>query len=263
MSIDLAIVGNVSKDTVRYGENTKKPFWGGAGLNISVAAAQAGKKPKLISVIGNDGLNLLSLLKDLVDVSFIKIVEGSTCRFYIQYSKTGTVESIYSEFGVAKFINTYFQKLELCSAHYHICCRTPLEPNLIVPRLVTEKLPFSLDFIVSSASQQMLRAKDSFQYADYVFINRQEFEILQNILDINIIKKLIITAGSEPVIVLEFGNEVLCQPCSQKDFHDVTGAGDVFIGTFLAYQLNGENLIFAISESINAAQKTLNSLGIW
>lgn len=263
MRPNLVVVGNISQDTISYNGIYKECCWGGAGLNISVSAAQLGERPKLISIVGEDALDLLSLLEKKVDISFVKVSIGRTCRFDIQYLNDGTLQNIGCDFGVATGLNLHFQTIDLpLVAHYHVSCRQPLIPEQILPRVMERALSFSLDFILSSARQQMTQSKGWIGCAKYVFINSQEFEILEGLHNIGDIETLIITSGNQPVRVLRFGSEILHQACSDKVFYDVTGAGDVFIGAFLASQLNGNELSQSVDSAIVIAQKSLSDLGI-
>lgn len=262
MRNDLIVVGNISQDIASYGGTSRRFFWGGAGLNISVTAAQFGKRPRLISVVGEEALNVLSQLKEHVDISLVKMLSGKTCRFEIQYSRDGTLQNINCNFGVASFLNQYFQTIDLPLSHYHVSCRQPLNPKKILQRIAEKAFPFSLDFILSSAQQQMAKAKKWIQHAKYVFVNFQEFEILQSFYDIRDIQTIVVTSDRHPIRVFKSGREVLRQSHPMKKFCDVTGAGDVFIGTFLASQLKGEALYKSIEKAISIAQKSLDSLGI-
>lgn len=260
---DLVVVGNISQDTVTYGQDTRPTFLGGAGLNISLAAARSGKRPKLVSVVGGDVLDYLGQLKDKIDISLVMVTEGTTCRFHIHYSNSGTLQQIHCDFGVSQLLNSHIGNIPLAFAHYHVCCRNPLAPSLLLSQLVDNRFPFSVDFILSSAIQQIEQIRHWLQYAQYVFVNRQEYRILQDYADINTIKTLIVTAAGEPVEVLNFGDRVLTQPCPKRRFIDVTGAGDTFIGCFLVSQLDKEELEISVRKSIAVAQDSLQWSGTW
>lgn len=262
MMRNLVVIGNVSQDTISYQGVCKGSSWGGAGLNISVSAAQLSERPRLISIVGDDALDLLSQLEKKVDISLTKVSRGKTCNFDIQYLSDGTLQNIGCDFGVATGLNLHFQTIELPLAHYHVSCRRPLSPEQILPRIVRRNLPFSLDFILSSACQQIVQSEGWIRLAKYVFVNSQELEILEGLYNIGDIQTLIITSGSQPVKVLRFGYEMLSQSCDNKVFYDVTGAGDVFIGSFLGSQIGGDELHVSIDKAIFMAQQSLDSIGV-
>ncbi len=261
MTSDLGVIGNISWDTVSYREGPTNSFWGGAALNISLSASYSGKKPMLISVVGTDASALVSEIENQIDITRVKISDGKTCHFEIRYSKNGIIEDVICDFGVANLLDLHFHKLHIPLAHYHICCRKPLSPAQAIQRVFEKSFPFSLDFVLSSAQQQMMQVSMWIKHAKYVFVNFQEFEILRDIVDICDIKMMIVTSAGEPVRVLRSGHEVLCLSCPSKEFLDVTGAGDVFIGAFLASQLKGEDLHKSVDWAIRTAQQSLNCLG--
>lgn len=262
MMRNLVVVGNVSQDTISYQGIYKGSIWGGAGLNISVSAAQLCERPRLISIVGNDALDLLFQIEKKVDISLIKVSRGKTCHFDIQYISDGTLQNISCDFGVATGLTLHFQTTELPLAHYHVSCRRPLSPEQVLPQIVKSNLPFSLDFILTSARQQIVQSAGWIRLAKYVFVNSQELEILEDLYNIGDIKTLIITSGSEHVRILRFGHEILSQSCNNKVFHDVTGAGDVFIGSFLGSQIGGDELHVSINKAIFMAQQSLDSIGV-
>jgi sugar/nucleoside kinase (ribokinase family) len=52
MRCGLVVIGNTSRDTVKYQTISRGPFFGGGGLNVAIAESSAGIFPKLVSVIG-------------------------------------------------------------------------------------------------------------------------------------------------------------------------------------------------------------------
>lgn len=262
--MELAVVGNISKDTVWYGTQKKGPTFGGAGLNIALAIARAGKRPMLISVLGDQDKSLLRDIGALIETSLVWVLPGETCRFEIWYSEQGTLARLTSNFGVSLSFDVYLQQLAPPPAHYHVCCRRPLDPDSLLARLVHHNNSFSMDFIASSAREQIARCRLWLEQARYVFVNAQEFHILETLHDVRTIPMLLVTNGSDPVIVFRHGEEVARQQCAQREFYDVTGAGDIFAGTFLVNHLiEKKPLEEAISASIAAAQHSLDTLGIW
>ncbi len=262
MSTPLIIIGNVSRDTVRYGGTERGSFWGGAGLNVALAVRQQGDKPGLLSLVGSDARDLLAELEGRVDVSRIKVLDGDSCRFDIQYSREGVLENIKCDFGVESFLNSYLEEAKLIPAHYHICCREPLNAKQIILRVKQRGFTFSLDFIQSSIQQKLEQVKDLLQYAKFVFLNSQELRIWERICSVDRIATLVVTSSNQPVRVLEFGREVLNQECPPKKFFEVTGAGDVFAGTFLAAQFVGMGLSESVTRAISCSQQSLDNYGV-
>lgn len=262
--IPLAIIGNISQDHVWYGTERRVSFFGGAGLNVALAAAHCSVRPHLISVIGERDQHLLEELEPFISTASIAILPGETCQFEIRYSVQGVLEELSCHFGVATFLDSHVRSLDVIAQHTHICCRAPLSPSSILPRLVSMGASFSLDFMISSASQQILQCKDWLEYATCVFVNQQEFEILKELYPLQQIRMLIVTNGSGPIRILCSGAENFNFHCSPQAFYDVTGAGDTLAGTLLVcYLLQKEPLEIAVKKAVVAVQKTLQIPGAW
>lgn len=262
-SINLTIIGNISRDSVWYGTMKRGSFFGGAGLNVACAVARYGLRPKIISVIGHHDAAWLHSLDRAIDTTDVHVVTGETCQFAIHYTEDGSFCRLSSHFGVAASIDAYLQDLHLAPGHYHLCCRHPLHPASILADLARRNVPFSLDFIVSSAADQMAQCQTWIGEASCVFVNVQELTILKQIHQIEKVKKLVVTAGSDPIIVLQHGKEVARKSCPHSPIYEVTGAGDVVTGTFLASHLmRQEPLEIALEKAVDAAQISLSHLGV-
>src|SRR5579871_3160743 len=236
MNMGLVVIGNISRDTVQYGNGPERTFFGGAGLNVAISAARAGLRPSLISTIGEHDVSLLAHLNKDIDTDWVSTVPDTTCHFHIHYDEDGVLQTIRSQFGAAEHLNSHVATLPVIKAHYHICCRAPLEPTSILSRLEEIQASYSLDFIISSIAGhlQVERVRPWLPSAQCVFVNRREYEVLASICDVRQLPRVVITAGRKPVVVLEYGTEVFRHECSFLRVHEVTGAGDVFAGTYLA-----------------------------
>lgn len=261
MNNSLVVIGNISRDTSRYETSARFTTWGGSGLYIALAASCIGVSPRLIAVVGADALVLLDKIKPWVDISQIRIMKGETCRFDISYLKDGELRSIDCKFGVAELINIYLQDLPLSPAHYHISCRAPLSAHLILERLDSQGFPFSLDFILSSIKLQAPKVSRWIKDSKYVFLNLREFQIFQQEIDIAAIPLTIVTSGSGAIRVYRFGKELFRLYPDSSLFRDVTGAGDVLIGAFLANQLKNIGLYESLNNALILAQKSVHNVG--
>lgn len=263
MPEDITIVGNISRDTAWYGTHQQDPFFGGAGLNIAWAIAQCGFRPQLISILGQQDRSVLDELERSISTKYIQMRPGETCRFTLHYAENGQLRQIESSFGVALHFNAYLQHIDLEPHHYHVCCRHPIQPAAFLARLGARGISFSLDFMVSSIAAQVADCQQWIALADCIFLNRQEYAILSRIYDVSTIKMVLITNAQEPVQVLQYGKERYSQTCPLANVKEATGAGDVFIGTFLAtYYLQNKPLAQSLKNAIGAAQKSLGSLGV-
>ena len=258
----LSVIGNISIDTVAYGTRVCKPFYGGAGLNVAIAAARAGCRPRLISVVGKQSNDLLTRVSPYIDTEYVSIRDGQTCQFGIEYNEDGTLLNLNCDFGVSYELTNFLETIPLNEGFYHVCCRNPINPISIIERLQSNSLPFSLDFIASSVSEQAEYCRHSFGYADIVFVNRQEKIILDTIPESTEIKLLIVTAASEPVSIFQRGEQIMEVQCPVHQRSEVTGAGDVFAGTFLANYLARRSAHASVVHAIAAAQQSLEEDGV-
>jgi sugar/nucleoside kinase (ribokinase family) len=262
--IPLVIIGNISHDHVWYGKEQRASFFGGAGLNVALAAAHCGIRPRLISVIGERDHQFLQELEPFISTALIATLPGETCQFEMHYTIQGALEELFCRFGVATYIDVYINDLDMLAQHTHICCRTPLHPSLILPRLVSMNTSFSLDFMVSSASQQIFQCRDWIKYAKCVFVNQQEYEVLEGLYPPQQIQMLVVTNGGGPIRIFHSGAETFHTHSLTQAFYDVTGAGDTLAGTFLVcHILQKEPLDVAMRKAVSAAQASLQRLGVW
>lgn len=259
----LVIVGNTSRDTVKYNDTERGTFWGGGGLNVAMAASYAGEIPKLVSVVGESDRGFVERIGQYIDVSWVKLHNGPTCRFVLEYSQDGILNAVNCDFGVSPIITEHFLSLPVLPAHYHICCRTPLDSAAVLLRLVEKGCSFSIDFMASSMPKQLETIRALVPRADCIFANESEYSILQQVIDKALIKMAVVTSGSRPISLLEYGKLVIEEFCPPAEFLDVTGAGDIIVGTFLANNIAGENLSVSIKRARENAQASLKGLGIW
>lgn len=263
MQNEICIVGNISQDTVYYDGNLKQKFWGGGGLNIALSVAYNGFTPHLLSVVGSDSIDLLKSIYPYLEISNVKIIDGNSCCFELFYSSSGELVNLSSKFGVANALSSHFDSLNLMQSHYHICCRSPLESGVIIEKLVKNNLQFSLDYFSSSITEQIKKTNNWLANAFCIFMNSREYNIAVNEIDINSISLLVVTSGSKPIRIFIKGNCILEMPCLEEKFLDVTGAGDVFCGSFLCNFLSTSNIKSSTEKAIRDSKKSLQEFGAW
>jgi sugar/nucleoside kinase (ribokinase family) len=190
-------------------------------------------------------------------------VSGKTCQFELIYNQNGLLQDVNYEFGVSELLNEHFESLPLSRLYYHVSCRTPLNPEPVLNRLVKHNRKFSLDFIASSIKRQIDQAGEWITRADCVFLNTKEFDIFSNVIDPAKMRRIVVTSAALPVRVFENGRLILEKSCPKVGFYDVTGAGDAFVGAFLANYLHGRTLSTTVEDSIKIAQMSLMGLGVW
>ena len=263
MDKEVFVVGSISYDSVTYDNRIKNEFLGGGGLNICIGISHNGIIPSLISTANKETMQFLKSVKSRIDFTFVKEVIGDNCKFSFYYDPDGNLQKIESSFGVAAQISDHFKRLNLPVGHYHIACRDPLKSNEIVERLVKNNLEFSLDFMKTSISKHFSLVTEYLRYASFILVNAEEYSFLRDQTDVKNIEILIVTAGSDPVTVYKKGKKILIVKCEQKIWKDVTGAGDVFYGSFIANYIKNKNLKLSIRKAIIDSQETLETFGVW
>lgn len=216
-----------------------------------------------MSVVGSEFKEVQNEVESLLDTSILLTIDGKSSNFYLEYLLDGTLLKIESDFGVSKYINDYLASMHFDPSHYHLCCRAPLKPFEVINRLVQLNYPFSIDFILSSIEEQLNDIQSLIPFAKYIFVNEKEYCILKEKINLTKLNKVIVTSGAHPVKVFQQGELIIEQECPKvEEIQDVTGAGDVLVGTVLGLSLKGTELGESIRKGILAAQNSLQHLGV-
>jgi fructoselysine 6-kinase len=73
---------------------------------------------------------------------------------------------------------------------------------------------------------------------------------------------VVLTRGSAGSLVFD-GEQFYAQPALQVEVVDTLGAGDAFIGRFLASYMSGQPLMDCLGQATEAAAQTCTHLGAW
>lgn len=236
-------------------------FAGGKGLNQSIALARAGSTVCHVGKIGQDGLFLKEMLADNgVDVSLISLSESPTGHAIIQVADSG--ENSIILFGGANLEITEEQ------------VRTALESANPGDWILLQNEINGLGNILSLASQRQLRIIFNpapmtsdvlnlpLESVEWLIVNEIEGEMIagrkadNEIIDTILAKypnlSLILTLGSRGVY---YGNnsDRLFVPAEAVDAVDTTGAGDTFVGYFLAELVKTTNIKDCLELAARAA----------
>lgn len=268
----LAVIGNLSIDTVRYPHGRQQDLLGGAALYITLAAARAGMNAAPVTVIGED-LNHLDTDPRLDDLNrtWMRTVNGPSCSFEINYNTAGSVIGLTSSFGVARLLTDHAISA-LASAKYdqwHVCCRRPLDTARILGSLVAAGAPFSVDFHLASAAEQITAAASSLPYAAAVFVNAAEYQVLSTIMARTVgdvpgraLKAVIVSDGPREATLIRNGEVVARHSPKRGPVIEVTGAGDTLTGTFLAHLAHGAADHEALANAVASASAKTRTEGL-
>lgn len=243
----------LSKSMCRYG--------GGKGLNQSIALKRAGLDVYHAGMIGKDGVFLKNILKkENINIDLIKENKNiSTGNAIIQNDIFGD-NSIILYGGANQSITKqdidetlkYFEKDD------YIVLQNEINE---IPYIVEKAHKKGMKILFNPAPVNESLFKINFEYINFLILNEVEasFFIKEPKVNIENLKKLIsLFPKAEIVVTLgEQGSVFLTKDTviEQKSYkvvvNDTTGAGDTFIGYFLAKKINGVE----IKEVLKTASK--------
>jgi len=275
---DLVIVGNFTVDTIypnRIG-NLISTF-GGSPAYVSLSARQLGLSVAVISKVGKDFNEHIKWLEtNGINLSGLKIVEDAqTTDFVLQYDGENRRLRLRNE---APPIRLEDISPSLSSKAIHVSPVANEIPLELIRKLRTLTNILSLDpqgFVRKfdkSGNMSLRKWQDSSILAeiDIYKSSLDEIQIISGLSDLRMsmkkisdvgIKIVIVTRGAEGSMLL-FDNMFYEIPSYKpKKVKDYTGAGDVYIGGFLAEYVSGESPIWCACVGSAAASVKIESLG--
>jgi sugar/nucleoside kinase (ribokinase family) len=105
--------------------------------------------------------------------------------------------------------------------------------------------------------------------ADWLFLNREELEVLTGSSDVEAgalslatgVREVVLTLGADGVIVARLGEPAVRVRALDAAVADTTGAGDALSGTYLARRLLGDGIDAGLSAALQAAASVVASPG--
>lgn len=229
-------------------------------MNVAVAAASAGHPARVVAVVGREALPLLRTLAELLDIAGVCASPSDpSCQFILAYDSRGTLVPLKADYGAADRLTAHALKLPLASGHHHVCCRRPLEPGPVLTRLAWAGISFSIGFTISNIQRLAASARAWLPAATFIFVNRQEAAALTEFTDPAVLPALIVTDGADAVRWFSCGAELGAHDPPAVTPAEVTGAGDAFIGGFLAATLRRARPAVCLHAGVNSAQAALKS----
>jgi len=238
-----------------------KIFSGGKGANQSVALARAGAKVIHAGKIGEDGTWLkVKLQKSGVDTSLIETVDEPTGHALIQVNTQGENAIIIHAGANEGFLDSDIQKvLNLCQAGDYLLLQNEINA---LDKILQMSRDRGLNVIFNPAPMSTEVKNYPLEYVDLFIINKIEGEMLTSQKDPQKIvdqmqslypqSKTVLTLGKEGVIYKDKDQSVKMQALEVKTV-DTTGAGDTFIGYFLAELSKGRKIEKCLKTGITAS----------
>lgn len=236
-------------------------FSGGKGANQSIALAYAGAKVLHAGKIGQDGIWLKKRLeKSGVDTDLIETVDIPTGHALIQVDNQGENAIIIHGGANQSFSDRDIDKvLAVCKAGDYLLLQNEINcvdkilkklkgRGLITvfnPAPVTQEVKnYILDdvdtFIINKVEGEMLTGENNPQM------------IVESMQRLYPCSKILLTLGRDGLIYAD-GDVRIKKPALQVEAVDSTGAGDTFIGYFLAGVMLGDNIDKCLQRAIQAS----------
>ena len=275
MELDLAVLGHVSIDHIRFPGREEILYPGGAAAAVATSAALAGARVGLVTKVGEDfPREWLEKLASLLDIRGVQILPGRTIHIYMIYHEDGTVDAPV-EMGVAQNMGeTPIPEEYLEAEIFHIAPIPPEEQLKALERLEGKRI--SLDFNPTYMEDYTKRTglmREIVSRVEVLFPNEREALTITKTKNVKEAaetlhgwgaKLVVITRGERGVLVYdgEF-REFSALPISPKEIVDPTGAGDAFAGGFLAMYSRGAALEECVEKGLERAREVLKKTGSW
>ncbi len=276
---DLVTVGNFAIDLITSPKiASPQPTLGGSPTYTSIAAAKLGAKVSVISKVGQDFQNrYLEWLKaNGVDLSGLKQVKGAaTTKFILTYRNGQRRLQLKDR---APPISTQDVPDSLQTKTLHIAPITNEIQNAVITKLrgLTEILSLDPQGFVRTFDKKgnmrlkLWKANQALTQIDIYKSSSREIRMVTRLKKLPLAMKeirdygakiVIVTRGTKGTILL-VGDEFYHIPaCKPRVFLDPTGAGDAFIGAFLAEYLLGKEPLWCACVGSAASSFVVEGIG--
>ena len=236
---------------------------GGKGINQSIAIQRAGGDVKHIGFIGDDEWIVNQILSMDMKVDFISKCYGPTGHAIIFVDESGENEIIIHPGANSQFSKSQcFEILEnFTSKDTWVVLQNEINLSVEIAAKAKE-LGFKVCY--SAAPFDSDHARKMLPHIDLLAMNETELKELQKSLGENVfnldIDMILVTLGSQGA-ELHLGNSTIKQSSFVNKAVDTTGAGDTFLGSFLACHNNGYDTEKALEYAAAASSIQITRIG--
>lgn len=261
---DVCVVGGCSIDMTCYDTNMNKTEidFGGKGANQAVAAARAGAKTCIVTILGDD--KYCGLIKDNFSKNNVEVFAKIAQNEVNDLAKITITKGDNSIERVGKIITLFdkslideFKNVILSSKYVVLQNKTSYD---FTKNLIEFCYENKIKTILTPTKPDLISIKDNKNIAlidkvSYICANEKETKIVFNSDHIEeIVKKypnkLITTLGEKGLIFNDGVKNICVDAVKIKNVVDTTGAGDTFCGNFVANLANGD----AFEDAVKNAQ---------
>ena len=237
--IDICFAGNSSIDFIKQSGKIKKIFGGSASSNKNIA---------IISNLHHDIKNLL---------------ESKNIKLYGNVYDKITTFGINEELNTCDFINKVDNDIRINNNiiidYLHISFRKGVDVDYILNNKKIKYKHLSIDVMSHSVKEFIPMIKKYINKINIIFCNNDEYQVIKEY--INDTSIVVITNEDRPVIVIQ-NDRNDCYNIPQNIVPiSTTGAGDTFIGGFLAKYSENKMVNEAVIEGIKNASYSITKYG--
>ncbi len=263
---ELAFIGYATVDVnVTPVDKTTMP--GGAAYFGALAASRLMSPVGLVTRVGDDYDP--SNLPGGVSKKGIKVMPGQrTARSTQTYFSDSdyTNRDISVEWGVAVLLEGDDIPKDWLAflKTIHIATMIPTQQYAILEYIrkyaPQAKISIDTDSFLLNDPGNLETIRRSFEQSDIGFVNRKEYEILGKTIDR--MSEAVVKLDQDGAFYMQNGTINAQSPAEKVSVVDVTGAGDIFAGTFLSCILLNYSQKDALSEATKTATKSVTKKGI-
>lgn len=242
-------------------------FSGGNAVNVAVHLQRAGCPASYIGAIGDDG-NGKKLLQDIgregVDTTHVKVYPGhQTACTHIRLSHTNERQFVYEDFGPKDVFA--LDESDIAFIHGQRLVHNTWQGGTenYLPRFKQPDTVISQDYGERCTPDFV---DQTIGYVDIAFFSMPE----DTGLDMRPLAEQMKRRGPRFVVVTQglsgsvaFDGDFYFQPAYPVKVVDTLGAGDAFIGTFLANWLDKKGIAQSMNAAAQVASQTCTHFGGW
>ncbi len=246
--IDLCFVGNSSIDLIKT-ENGSMETFGGSAIYSSLSCRSVSNKS--IGIISNVNSDLKKILDSKQIYLFGKVVdEINTFEIdesldYCKFIRQGNNDILINE--------------DIEVNYLHVSFRKGVNIDNILNNSKIRYNHLSIDVMIHSIDSFIDMIEKYIDKIDIIFCNNQEYQVLKK--HFNNLPLAIITNQNKPVIAVNKSENIYFNVPQNISTVSSTGAGDSFIGGFLAEYSKNRNLNSAINTGIVNASYSITKFG--
>lgn len=254
----LLFIGNTSFDHIRSYSGQKFIVPGGSAYNSAIAASIFSQNIGVLSCVGLD-YPISKYANRGILTNYLSITKEDTNRFRID-EKSDIMELINSKYLTLPEVPNQFSTID----HIHISCRKGVTPLKYLNEMRFDTC--SVDFMISSIHLFKNTLKPILSHATYVICNEAEFSYLRKTLgsefynDFSKATFLVTDAKGVLIINSVYQNRMETKQILKAQIVSVTGAGDTFIGSFLAN--HSKKFETRLATSLASATLSLTGRGV-